>query len=455
MKNQTIKILSIIVITISFLVIGFSSGVILGTVAERNAFNLVGDMRGSSSNVEVDNSQNVLSQIRFSDEGLESAAQQPSDSELNLEPFWEAYDILEEYYVDQPLDKDALVEGAIEGMINALGDPHTRYSDAESYQEELEYMAGEEYEGIGAWVDLSGDYVKVTSPMRGSPAEAVGLRPRDLIIAIDGEDQTGIDLNLSLSKIKGPEGTEVVLTIKRGTDDPFDVTITRARLTTPMAIWEMRENQIAYIELTQFGELTVSELEKALDDLLPQNPVGLVLDLRNNGGGYVDTCVSVAEEFLPKGSLVLTERRGDGSTSEYKTRFTGIAQDIPMVVLGNDGTASASEILIGALQYYKRAIFVGTETYGKGTMQIQPELSNGGAVSVTIARWLTSAGDSINGVGITPDVSVERSEEDFKEERDPQYEKAVELLLNGVRPEDVEPIVEEEPVEVNAEDENL
>ena len=191
MKNQTIKILSIIVITISFLVIGFSSGVILGTVAERNAFNLVGDMRGSSSNLEVDNSQNVLSQIRFSDEGLEPAAEESSDSELDLEPFWEAYDILEEYYVDQPLDKDALVEGAIEGMINALGDPHTRYSDAESYQEELEYMAGEEYEGIGAWVDLSGDYVKVTSPMRGSPAEAVGLRPRDLIIAIDGGRPNG------------------------------------------------------------------------------------------------------------------------------------------------------------------------------------------------------------------------------------------------------------------------
>ena len=257
MKNQTIKIVSIVVMTISFLVIGFSSGVILGSVAERNASNLVGDISEISSSVEGNDVQNVLSQIRFSDEAI--AETRPEENpELDLKPFWEAYDILEEYYVDQPLDKEALVEGAIEGMINALGDPHTRYSDAESYQEELEYMAGEEYEGIGAWVDLSGDYVKVTSPMRGSPAEAAGLRPRDLIIAIDGEDQTGIDLNLSLSKIKGPEGTEVVLTIKRGTEEPFDVTITRARLTTPMAIWEMREDRIAYIELTQFGELTTS-----------------------------------------------------------------------------------------------------------------------------------------------------------------------------------------------------
>ena len=192
-----------------------------------------------------------------------------------------------------------------------------------------------------------------------------------LVIAIDGEDQTGEDLNLSLSKIKGPEGTKVVLTIKRGEEEPFDVEIIRARMTTPMVIWEMRDGDIAYIELTQFGESTVEELEKAIDELLPQEPKGIVLDLRNNGGGYVDACVSVAEEFLPKGSLVLIEKNGDGTLVDYKTRFTGQAQDIPMVVLGNDGTASASEILIGALQYYHRAIFVGTQTYGKGTMQIQ------------------------------------------------------------------------------------
>lgn len=434
MKDKSIKIVAIVVITVSFLAIGFSSGVIIGSLIGRAPEKV--SAAGSGVLSQIDFSE--LSNIGNADAEVDVETTEPE--EMDMGPFWEAYEILKEFYVDQPLDNDALVEGAIEGMVKSLGDPHTRYSDAESYQAELAYMEGEEYEGIGAWVDLSGDYVRVTSPMRGSPAEAAGLRPRDLVIAIDGEDQTGEDLNLSLSKIKGPEGTKVVLTIKRGEEEPFDVEIIRARMTTPMVIWEMRDGDIAYIELTQFGESTVEELEKAIDELLPQEPKGIVLDLRNNGGGYVDACVSVAEEFLPKGSLVLIEKNGDGTLVDYKTRFTGQAQDIPMVVLGNDGTASASEILIGALQYYHRAIFVGTQTYGKGTMQIQPELSNGGAVSVTIARWLTSGGDSIHDAGITPDIVVERTEEDYKNEIDAQYNKAVELLRQGVKPEDLEPI---------------
>lgn len=434
MNNKLIRNIAIGIITFSILVIGFCSGVVIGTVAGRSPAN-----------------DAAAAQIEFLDSDVESVPDvnledEPSD-ELDMDVFWEAYQILEQYYVDQPLDHDKMLEGAIQGMIDSLGDPHTRYSDAESYQEEKEYIEGGEYEGIGAWVDLSGDYVQITSPMRGSPTEAAGLKTKDLIIAIDGEDQTGVDTNLSLAKIKGPAGTEVVLTIKRGEEEPFDVTITRQRLTAPMVTWEMRENDIAYIAMSQFGELTIDELEDAIDDLMPKNPAGLVLDLRNNGGGYVDTCVSAAEEFLPKDSVVLVEKSGDGSMDEYRTRFAGMAQNVPMVVLGNEGTASASEILIGALQYHVRAIFVGTQTYGKGTMQIQPELSNGGAVSVTIARWLTPALASIHQVGITPDIVVEYTEEDVEAEIDPQYDKAVELLLQGVRPEDVEPITAPEAEE--------
>lgn len=431
MNNKLIRNIAISIITFSILVIGFCSGVVIGTVAGRSPAG-----------------EPVLSQIEFLDANAEIDADVNSDDEpseeLDLNVFWEAYQILENYYVDQPLDKSKLLEGAIQGMVDSLGDPHTRYSDAESYQEEQEYIEGGEYEGIGAWVDLSGDYVQITSPMRGSPAEAVGLKTKDLVIAIDGEDQTGVDPNLSLAKIKGPAGTDVVLTIKRGDEEPFDVTITRERLTTPMVTWEMRENQIAYIAMSQFGELTVDELEDAIDDLMPQNPAGIVLDLRNNGGGYVDTCISAAEEFLPKDSVVLVEKSGNGLMTEKRTRFEGMAQNIPLVVLGNEGTASASEILIGALQYHDRAIFVGTQTYGKGTMQIQQELSNHGAVSVTIARWLTPALASIHKVGITPDIVVEYTDEDAEAEIDPQYDKAVELLLEGVRPEDVAPIPEAE-----------
>ena len=188
-------------------------------------------------------------------------------------------------------------------MLESLGDPHTRYSDPESFQQESDYMSGTEYEGIGAWVDVTGDYVEITSPMVGSPAEGAGLKARDLVIAINGEDMTGIDPSDALQKILGPSGTAVVLTIQREGSEPFDVSIVRQAIVTPMVIWEMREDGIAYVQLTQFGDLTVEELRDALDELMPKNPKGLILDLRNNGGGYVNSCVDVAAEFLPKASL--------------------------------------------------------------------------------------------------------------------------------------------------------
>lgn len=416
MNRRVIQVIAIAVIFISCFFSGAASGFILKTlpdvIASQKSDRIPGDT-GASGGLAV-NSQAKM-----------------------MEPFWETWDILHQYYVDQPVDDEVLLEGAIRGMVESLGDPYTRYSDAESFKKEQEYMEGEEYEGIGAWVDISGDYVQITAPMKGSPAEKAGLRPKDLVLKIDGEDMTGVDTQEALDKILGPKDTEVVLTIKRGDQDPFDVSIIRAKMVTPMVLSEMRDDGIAYIQLTQFGDLTTRELKEALADLLPQNPKGLILDLRNNGGGYVDTCVEVASEFLPRRSVVLIEREGNGDETEYKTSYEGSALDIPLVVLGNEGTASASEILIGALQYYERAIFVGAKTFGKGSMQIQPEISNGGAVNVTIARWLTPGGDLIHGIGITPDVAVEIGEDDYESDKDAQLDKAAELILEGVKPQDI------------------
>ncbi len=405
MKQRVIQIIATLVIITSCFVTGFNTGYIVSSVPTVIA------------RLEQGNA------IAFQSEGKNTGGIPARSLETRFKPFWDAWDIVHRYYVDQPVDDEALMEGAIRGMLNALGDPHTRYSDPKSYQEESDYMAGEEYEGIGAWVDISGDFVQITTPMKGSPAEKAGLRPKDLVIKIDGDDMTGIDTQEALNKILGPKGSTVILTIKRGDQEPFDVSVVRSAIVTPMVISEMREDGIAYIQLTQFGDLTTAELKEALASLLPEKPKGLILDLRNNGGGYVDTCVQVASEFLPKDSLVLIEREGDGSETNYKTRKTGLAQDIPLVVLGNEGTASASEILIGALQYYQRAIFVGTKTFGKGSMQISEEISNGGAVNVTIARWLTPAGDLIHQIGINPDVTVEISDEDYENDRDPQLIK--------------------------------
>ena len=423
-QHHVLNIIAIVVILICCFVTGFSAGFLVETIPH-----VVND---------IDSPTDLLTLNRTSllaDSGNRGGVLRQNEQTL-FEPFWEAWDIVHEYYVDQPVDDNSLMEGAIRGMLESLGDQHTRYSDAESFKEESDYISGEEYEGIGAWVDITGDYVQITSPMKGSPAEKAGLRARDLVIAIDGEDMTGVDTEIALDRILGPKDSTVVLTIQRGDQDPFDVTIVRSAVVTPMVIFEMRDDGLAYIQLTQFGDLTVEELKEALDELLPQNPTGMILDLRNNGGGYVDSCVSVASEFLPKGSLVLIEQMGDGTESDYNTDSKpGIPAELPIVVLGNEGTASASEILIGALQYYERATFVGVQTYGKGSMQIQPQLSNDGAVSVTIARWLTPAGELIHKVGITPDVVVEITDEDYEADRDPQLDMAVELLLNGEIPE--------------------
>lgn len=426
MKQHVLRILAVIVIVVSCFVTGFSTGVIIEKFPD-----LVSRVRGLPTYAR---SADFLMKV--------DAPLSETDADLGelFEPFWEAWDLIHYYYVDQPLDETAMMEGAIRGMLESLGDPHTRYSDPASFQRESEYISGAEYEGIGAWMDVTGDYAEITSPMSGSPAEEAGLRARDLVIAIDGEDMTGVDPNDALQKILGPKDTTVVLTIQREGSEPFDVSIVRRAIVTPMVISKMLENDIAYIQLTQFGDLTVEELRAALDNLLPENPKGLILDLRNNGGGYVNVCVDVASEFLPEGALVLTEKDGDGSEVEYRTTDKGgRALDIPMVVLGNEGTASASEILIGALRYHGRAVFVGMKTYGKGSMQIQPELVNGGAVSVTIARWYTPDGQMIHGVGIEPDIQVEITEEDYDADRDPQLDRAVDYLLGGeIIPEHIE-----------------
>jgi carboxyl-terminal processing protease len=230
-------------------------------------------------------------------------------------------------------------------------------------------------------------------------------------------------------KVLGPAGTDVVLTIRReGVDEPFDVTVTRGKITVPSVESEMLENNIAYIRLNTFGENTASELRAQLKDLLDQNPRGIILDLRNNGGGYLITAVDVASQFLSDG-VVLYEQYGDGSRDEYRVKKGGLATDLPLVVLVNEGTASASEIVSGAIQDYGRGQLVGVKTYGKGSVQNWIPLDNDGAVRITIARWLTPKERTIDRQGLEPDVVVEMTEEDYKNDRDPQLQKAIELLL--------------------------
>jgi carboxyl-terminal processing protease len=343
-------------------------------------------------------------------------------------PFWETWQILHDYYVDQPVDDVKLMQGAIRGMIESLGDLHSSYMDPFEYQDATASLSGE-YEGIGAWVNTEGQYLTISEPMPGSPAEKAGLLPGDEIIAIDGEDMTGILPELARQRVLGPANSEVVLTIRReGQDAPFDVTVTRAAITVASVEGKMLEGQIAYVKVRNFGEKTPDELHEILKDLISQKPVGLILDLRNNPGGSLPTAIKLASEFLKDG-VVLYEEYGDGTRDTHNVIPGGLATDVPMVVLVNELSASASEVVGGALQDANRATLVGTTTYGKGTVQQWIPLSNNqGAVRVTIARWLTPNGRLIHEVGLTPDVVVELSEEDMQANLDPQLDKAVEIL---------------------------
>ncbi|MCL4562200.1 MAG: S41 family peptidase [Chloroflexi bacterium] len=357
----------------------------------------------------------------------------PGELQQLFQPFWQAWQIVHDQYVDQPIDDEAIMRGAIQGMLEALGDQHTSYMSPEEYLQATLSMEGG-YEGIGAWVDSTGEYLTIISPMPGSPAEEAGLKPGDQILAVDGKDMTGMDGQVVITYVIGPAGSTVLLTILReGATEPFDVPVTRGKITVPSLASEMLDGKIAYIQFFTFGETSGDELHQALEEIMAQKPTGIIFDLRNNGGGYLSTSIQVASEFIDQGVL-LYEEYGNGREQTYEAQPGGLAIDIPLVVLVNEGTASASEIVAGAIQDTGRGKLVGAVTYGKGSVQNWLELDNQeGAVRVTIARWLTPDRHQIHEIGLKPDVEVQLTEEDLQAGKDPQLEKAIEVLAGITR----------------------
>jgi carboxyl-terminal processing protease len=359
----------------------------------------------------------------------------PSSTSTDLEklfkPFWQAWELVHEQYIFQPVNDEKLMQGAIKGMMDSLGDEHSGYMDPQTYEQATRPL-DESYEGIGAYVDVSGDYLTVISPMPGSPAEIAGIKAGDMIIKINSEDMTGIDPSVALQSVLGPAGTSVTLTIQRGVDgEILEFTINRAKIDLPSVSSKMLDNNIAYIAISTFGENTSNLLKQDLKELLQNNPKGLILDLRYNTGGYVTTAIEVMSQFIPKG-VVMYEQQGNGTETSYEAIPGGLATEIPLVVLVNEGSASASEITAGAIQDYGRAPLVGVTTYGKGSEQNWIPLSDDqGAVRITIARWLTPNHRQINKVGLTPDYVVPITDEDIKAGKDPQLDKAIELILQS------------------------
>lgn len=356
----------------------------------------------------------------------------PSEARETFAPFWEVWNLVNDRYYEQPVDPVVLTEGAIQGMLDTLGDPNTRYLPPAAEESARQSMEGE-LQGIGVLVEFVDGNITVVSPFEGSPAEEAGLEPGDILREADGVDLTGMDLTQAAELIRGPAGTTVHLVVERD-GETFDVDVERDVIQIPSVRSEMLEQNIAYVRLSRFSNPTPDELRTALEELMAQNPDGLILDMRNNPGGGLSTAVDVADEFLAEGTI-LVERFGGDDERVFEASDEGLAQEIPMVVLVNEGSASASEVVAGALRDQERATLVGTTTFGKGTVQTWHTLSNGGGVRITFARWLTPDGTWVTEGGLEPDIVVEMPEpaagDDEEVEEDAQLQTAIDLLTGG------------------------
>lgn len=331
----------------------------------------------------------------------------------NLEAFTDAVNIIEKNYVED-VKMDTLIQGAIKGMLSEL-DPHSSYLTPDMFKEFKVETKGE-FGGLGITISIKENILTIISPIEDTPADKAGLKAGDKIIKIEGEPTTNITLEEAVDKLRGKPGTKVTITIFReGKEKPFDVTITRDVITIK-AVKSKVINNLGYIRLTQFKQDASEEASKALKELEKENIQGLILDLRNNPGGLLSEAVNVSSIFLPNDKTVVYTKDRNGDEKHLKTNNTGEKdKDIPMVVLINEGSASASEIVSGALQDYKRALVIGQTSFGKASVQTIIPTANGAAIKITTARYYTPKGRSIQNVGIVPDIPVKQGTVDYEQ----------------------------------------
>jgi len=325
-----------------------------------------------------------------------------------IEQAWEI--ILRDYVENDQVDTEALAQGAVRGMVEALGDPYTSYLDTEAYQLSLRSLEGS-FEGIGAYVTIKDEQLMIIAPIADSPADRAGIRAGDVILEVDGQSTTGMSLAEAVLLVQGPEGTRVdLLVLHEGETEPELISVIRAVIEVPSVEFEMRE-EIAYIIISHFSERTTGELLPVMEAIVQQGAEGIVLDLRSNPGGLLDTVVDVAGFFLEEG-VVVDVVDNEGNHDVYRVEVGGITTDLPLVVLVDEYSASASELLAGALQDYERATIAGARTFGKGSVNILRRLDDGSGLYITNARWFTPNGRLIEGEGIYPDYELELEGED-------------------------------------------
>jgi carboxyl-terminal processing protease len=355
------------------------------------------------------------------------SSNQPQDVDFGV--FWEVWNAIEtRFYYDLP-QEDVRMYGAIDGLLKTLDDPYTGFVTPDVARILREDNTGT-FEGIGAYVEEAPEGgVHLIRVFEDSPAEKAGLLSGDVIVAVDGQDITDMILNEALLLIRGPAGTEVTLTVFReGETELLDFTAVRGEIEIPTVETKMLEGDIGYVALFEFNSRSSARLEAATEDLIKQGAKSLILDLRNNPGGFLDQSVNVADLFLAKG-LVLIQRDVDGNVVEHTSRNGDPFEDIPLVVLINGNSASASEIVAGAIQDRQRGTLIGETSFGKGSVQLLFDLSDGSQLRVTYANWFTPNDNSISAQGITPDIIVETPTEPTG--TDIQLERAVEFLSTG------------------------
>jgi carboxyl-terminal processing protease len=336
----------------------------------------------------------------------------PQDLPEDFNLMNEAWSIVNNDYIDNDkIDSKEMSEGAVGGMVDALGDKYSVYLNPDAHALEMSDITGKFY-GIGAYVGSKNNQLVIIAPMEGSPAQEAGLLPGDIILKINGEDTLGLSVTEAALKIQGPEGTDVVLTILHEDEEqPIEVTITRQKITLTSVFWKEKDN-ILYIQLIGFTENAMPEIMAALEAGIADKVDGIILDLRNNGGGLLNIAVDITSQFLDDG-IVVRAVNNKGEEGYEPVKRGGIATDIPMVVLVNSGSASASEVVAGALQDYERAKLIGQQTFGKGSVQLIRSLSDGSAIHITMARWLTPKGRLIDGTGLQPDLYSELEDDEL------------------------------------------
>ncbi|MGE5425959.1 MAG: S41 family peptidase [Bacillota bacterium] len=372
---------------------------------------------------------NTDKQLAYSPEAIKNDQHATFDFGL----YWEVWDKLKSDYVDKNKVKDEeMFYGSLRGLAASMDDPYTVFMDPKETKEFNEDLSGT-FEGIGAEVGMRNDLVTVIAPLAGMPAEKAGVRAGDKVYAIDGSSTIGLTVDEAVKKIRGPKGTEVTLTVIHPNEDkPVDIKITRGVIVVKSVKTEQRNDGVMVITVSNFNDDTLDLFNQAAREAVSKKPKGIILDLRNNPGGYLDTAIAMASAWVKEGPVVV-EQFGEGKREEYFASGNSSLGGFKTVVLINGGSASASEIVAGALRDYKKATLVGEKSFGKGSVQGLRDLSGGSSLKVTVAKWLTPNGDFIDEKGIDPQIKVELTNEDVNNGRDPQMAEALKLILQKAK----------------------